>query len=93
MANGHGGAGKGAGRPPGRKTRPPGPVAIDPKLIDPRAVLAAIAADPRASAMSKVRACEVLLRHSESGKSDLVVGASDRVTARAIAMLAQGRPN
>jgi len=43
--------------------------------------------------MAKVRACETLLRYADGGKSGPIVGAGDRVTARAIEMLQQGRPN
>ena len=96
MANGHGGARRGAGRPKGSKTTPRGPVEIDPNSIDPRAVLAAIAVDPKASAMSRVNACNALLEYDRKVAKDAVPtvgGAKSVVLERALRAAMPGRPN
>jgi len=103
-----GGKRPGAGRPKGAKSEfprrhPDAEIAalapkyvalgVDPASVDPRVVLSAIAVDVRAPALARVRACEALLRAAEGSKSDPIVGAGDRITRRAVEILAQGRPN
>jgi hypothetical protein len=58
------------------------------ELVDPRAILALIASDPAAPAMARVAACRALLvaeRAAERGHDDPL---RDRVSARAIELLA-----
>ena len=70
---------------------------IDPATIDPRAILAAIAADASSPASARVAACKVLLQapgaaqHSAGANAD--VGA-DRLSERALGLLNRvGRAN
>ena len=93
MANGHGGSRRGAGRPLGRKTTPPRPIEIDPDSIDPRAALAAIVADPRNSAMSRVNACKALLDYERRAGKEPIVGAGAAIIERALRGMTAGRAN
>ena len=72
---------------------------IDPALVDPRKILAAIAVDGSASAAARVSACRVLLAH-EARLAALVAAPAaedeepipvDLVTERALALMAAGR--
>lgn len=71
---------------------------IDPVLVDPRRILAGIAADKEAPATARVQACKALLLSS----GDIPPGAddpredtpTDELGRRALAILAgKGRPN
>jgi hypothetical protein len=66
---------------------------IDPASIDPRAVLAAIAADSSAPASARVAACKALLTHQPAGEPDKpgVGDPPDELTQRALQIL--GRVN
>jgi hypothetical protein len=61
-----------------------GSLPVDPQSINPKAILAGIAADPSAPATARVQACRVLLGHP--GDSEDEVGADD-LTVRAITLL------
>ncbi|KQS66491.1 hypothetical protein ASG32_30670 [Methylobacterium sp. Leaf361] len=72
---------------------------VDPALVDPRRILAAIAIDPAASAAARVSACRVLLLN-EARLAALVAAPVedeeaaipvDLVTERALALMAAGR--
>jgi hypothetical protein len=100
-----GGRRVGAGRPAGSKDRFPRrrpgeqklchgdtvlvPMA-DPSSIDPKRVLAEIAIDPRQPAMARVAAAKALI-NSESGPRPDGAGELDRISARAVALLQNGR--
>lgn len=76
---------------------------VDPALVDPRRILAAIALDGATPATARVQACKVLI--ATSAGSPLVPGvpladepaedeATDELTRRALALMDQrGRPN
>ena len=64
-------------------------ILVDPSTIDPRQILAGIAADRSAPAGARVAACRTLLGLSEN--SDAQAGAEDTVAARAIKLMASAR--
>jgi hypothetical protein len=66
-------------------------LAIDPRTIDPRTVLAEIAGDPRAPATARVAACKALLDTEPAKARDEDL--RDRVAAKAVELLANGRLN
>jgi hypothetical protein len=103
-----GGKRAGAGRPRGAKDRfarrrkedpllseiAPSfvPLGIDPKTLDPKAVLAAIAADVRAPAMARVAACKILISTGTSSPElDKAKVLDQRIATRALDLLARGR--
>jgi hypothetical protein len=61
-------------------------LAVDPATIDPRAILAAIAADASAPASARVSACRALLAPPADGAD---ARAGDDLSRRALALLAQ----
>jgi hypothetical protein len=69
------------------------PLGVDPKTLDPRAVLASIAADIRAPAMARVAACKVLLiAAGTTTEPDASALLDQRIAKRALDLLAHGRP-
>ena len=66
-------------------------LAVDPATIDPKAILAAIAADASAPAAARVTACRALLgmnRGSERGASTGTGDVAGELTARALSIMA-----
>jgi hypothetical protein len=61
---------------------------VDPATIDPRWILASIAADASAPAAARVAACRVMLAASPKAPDR---DEMDQTSARAIALLQQGR--
>jgi hypothetical protein len=67
---------------------------IDPATIDPRRILAGIAADPEAPAGARVMACKTLIAAAgEQAPNAADEATSDALTRRALQLLATGRAN
>lgn len=99
---------RGTGRRPGRPTREEAEarriraVGVDPALVDPRRILAAIAIDQEAPAAARVSACRTLIASGtapahEAGVPIASTGDElppDELTRRALELMAaRGRPN
>ena len=69
------------------------PLAVDPGSIDPRSILAAIAADLSAPAAARVAAAKALLAGRDGDNEQHHGDAGDPLTRRALELLAAGRPN
>jgi len=69
-----------------------GPIQIDPDSIDPRAALAAIVANPRNPAMSRVAACKALLEYDRKAAKEPTLGAGSAIIERALRGLSTARP-
>src|SRR5271157_1595727 len=70
---------------------------VDPSAIDPRKILASIAADASSPASARVAACRALLAQpgGDGGRTNEASDGADALSRRAIELLAQSsrRPN
>jgi hypothetical protein len=66
---------------------------IDPATVDPRRILAGIAADPDAPAGARVQACKTLLGARGDAAAAGELASSDELTRRALALLTTGKAN
>jgi hypothetical protein len=60
---------------------------IDPSSVDPRRILAAIAADPTVPASSRVLAARALMDDTGTSKEAKADASKDRVSKRAVELL------
>lgn len=86
---------KPTGKPPGRPKKVKAAVAVDAANVDPRAVLAEIAADKDAPAGARVQAAKALMgRPGQPPAQPDDEPPMDDVTRRALAIMQRsGRPN
>lgn len=75
---------------------------VDPALVEPRRILAALAIDESAPATARVQACKLLIATGAGAPAlpppavvddEILEGPGDEISRRALALMAHGRPN